>query len=457
MWMAGDALVHGSIIRMLVDGQILPISISPLGSYWEIYPKGFHFFSYFWTKVSPLLTVIQVIPVIITSVTPLLIYCIVREMKKDELALLAFIFSAFCFSQHYVYLIWAGYPSAAAEMLLIGGVLILLLEKRLLPLILIGLLFTHPRYLGLFFGLILAWLGIWVLERKSIFIKRYLLVILMTIGIFLFLFVMIIPVHVPEFFLSIITNKQTASEYLARWFWGVLSFFGLIIAFYRRDILDKLTIASVVAIMGMAIFVDIVVLPLSPQPDRIIALLYIPFSIFAAYAVTAMIDSFSQIKTVAMILLIIIGSISMGIIFHSYAGSWGLSKTDYNAMVWLEKQNMTDSICVNVDDIGAWVYPIMGMHVANPPPLFVSSERYNYNFGQIQKINNDPNSRDSVLILDEFKNPVVFVSSIALTNGGYTPPFSETHMSFPRVNSTYSLTIYQRIYHDGVSIYKPLQ
>ena len=53
IWMAGDAVAHAEMMRMLIDGQTLPIKLPLLGNYWEYYPKGFHYYAYFWTKAFP--------------------------------------------------------------------------------------------------------------------------------------------------------------------------------------------------------------------------------------------------------------------------------------------------------------------------------------------------------------------------------------------------------------------
>ena len=39
--MAGDAVAHAEMMRMLIDGQTLPIKLPMLGYYWEYYPKDF--------------------------------------------------------------------------------------------------------------------------------------------------------------------------------------------------------------------------------------------------------------------------------------------------------------------------------------------------------------------------------------------------------------------------------
>lgn len=110
MWMAGDAVAHAEMVRMLLDGQMLPIGLPLLGNSWEVYPKGFHYYAYFWSKTFPILNVIQTVPVLITAATPLLLYSIVREMRQDAASVYVFLLACFVFSTHYSYLIWSGYP-----------------------------------------------------------------------------------------------------------------------------------------------------------------------------------------------------------------------------------------------------------------------------------------------------------------------------------------------------------
>lgn len=457
MWMAGDAISHASIIRMLVEGQSLPISVVPFGTYWEIYPKAFHFYSFFWANGSTILTTIQVIPVLITAIIPITIYSLIRELKKDEIAFYAFIFSAICFSQHSVSLIWAGYPSAAAEMLLVAGVLAIFVEKRLLPLILAGILFTHTRYLGIFFGILLVWLIIEIWNKKQTQIKRVYPFIILILGVGLVIVMLTVPFHKPDFFLSLISNKQIASDFIARWFWGILSIFGLVIAVYRRDDLDRFAIAATIALLGLAIAVDTRILSLSSLADRVISLLYIPLSIFAAYTVVAIIESKQEIKTGVVFLIIAIGALSMGAIFYSYAGSWALPKEDYQAIEWLGTQNFSGYTAINVDDTGAWIYPITGIQVANPPFLIVGVDQYNQNYVLIRSVIQDPNSAQTRDRMKKMQKPLVFLSYTSMSMPGYSPPFSATDAKFPAINQTYSEKQYQLLYDDGVKIYKPTQ
>jgi hypothetical protein len=170
MWMGGDAQGHASIIRYLLDGSSVPVSVYPFGAEWDYYPKAFHMYSFFWASLLPIkmITLIQVVPVIITTITALLVYSVVREFGKPKVALYAFVIACFCFISHSSFLIWAGYPAATAEMLLLGIMLAILVDRRFLPLLLIGIAFTHTRFLVYCAAIVFAWAGIeWILRDKG--------------------------------------------------------------------------------------------------------------------------------------------------------------------------------------------------------------------------------------------------------------------------------------------------
>ena len=157
MWMGGDAVAHAEMVRILLEGKTLPVGLPRLESYWEYYPKGFHYYAYLWAKAFPILDVIQTLPVVITAVTPLLLYSLVREMRQDTASAYAFVLACFVFPAHYSYLIWGGYPSAAAEMLLVAAVLASVVWRWALLVLLPGILLSHARLLALAIGMLFCW------------------------------------------------------------------------------------------------------------------------------------------------------------------------------------------------------------------------------------------------------------------------------------------------------------
>lgn len=452
MWMAGDAVAHASIIRMLLDGGEVPVSLYPFGSYWDYYPKGFHFFSAFWGGVFPVLNLVQTIPVLVTAVTPVLVYSVVRELGRREIAIFAFILACFCFPAHYMYLIWAGYPSAAAEMLLVAAVLSVVVERRLLPLLVLGMAFTHTRYLAYLAVILAVWLGVEYLRNHAASLRRYLPALPLLIAAGVIAVVLVVPIHEPEFLLSVAGSKALAAEYVAQWFWALLSVFGFIVAFYNRDRLDRLCIAWTIAIAGMFVFSDIGVLDFVATPNRVLAQLYIPLSIFGAAALAAMAAALSKARPVFALVLVFAGAAAMAVVFFTYAGAWALPPEDSAAIAWLSEQNTTDMVCINLDETGAWVYPIAGVPVARPR-LVPGDTPYDYK--TIQRMVLDPNSVKTLAALRKVGDvpTVIYVSNVSLSRPGYVPPFSEYSRAYPKINPNYDPVNYEPVYEAGAKIY----
>ena len=453
MWMAGDAVAHASIIRMLLDGGEVPVSLYPFGSYWDYYPKGFHFFAAFWGGIFPVLNLVQTIPVLVTAITPVLVYSVVRELGRREVAVFAFILAGFCFPAHYMYLIWAGYPSAAAEMLLVAAVLAVVVERRLLPLLVIGMAFTHTRYLAYLAVILAVWLGIEYLRSHAAALRRYPLVLPLVIAAGVVAVVLYVPVHEPAFLLSLAGSKALAAEYVAQWFWALLSVFGFVVALYNRDRLDRLCIAWTIAIAAMFVFSDIGVLYYVATPNRVLAQLYIPLSIFGAVALAAMAAALPRARPVFALVLVFAGAAAMAVVLFTYAGAWALPPEDSAAIEWLSEQNTTNMVCINLDETGAWVYPVAGVPVARPR-LVPGDTPYGY--GVVQQMIRDPNSAKTLAALREVGDvpTVVYVSNISLSRPGYVPPFSHYSRVYPKINPDFDAANYEAMYEDGAKIYK---
>lgn len=453
MWMAGDAVAHATIIRMLLDSGEVPVSLYPFGNYWDYYPKGFHFFAAFWGGVFPVLNLVQALPVLITAVTAVLVYSVVRELGRQEIATFAFILACFCFPAHYMSLIWAGYPSAAAGMLLLAAVLAVVVERRLLLPLILGMAFTHTRYLAYLAVILAVWLGIEYLRDHVDALRRYPLVLPLLLVAAVAAVVLFVPVHEPKFLLSLVGSKALAAEYVAQWFWAVLSVFGLVIALYNRDRLDRLCVAWAIAIAGMLVFSDIGVLDFVATPDRILAILYIPLSIFGGAAVAAMAANLPRARPAFALLLVIVGVAAMVVVLFTYAGAWALPPEDSAAMAWLSEQNTTDMVCINLDETGAWVYPITGVPVARPR---LAPGDTPYGYGVIQQMIRDPNGAKVLATLRDAGDvsTVVYVSNVSLSRPGYVPPFSRYYGVYPKVNPNFDAANYETMYGDGAKIYR---
>ena len=172
--------------------------------------------------------------------------------------------------------------------------------------------------------------------------------------------------HKPEFLISIFTNQNLAGEYAARWYPAFLSLFGAVIAFSRRDRMDILALSWAGAVALMVLLADTGPLRFVGSADRLLLGLYLPLSLLAASALSKMDGAGPKVRAGFMLVLILCGALGMGAVFYSYAGSWAIPQEDYRAIMWLGEQNYSDALCINLDETGAWVYPLTGMQVANP-------------------------------------------------------------------------------------------
>jgi hypothetical protein len=450
IWMGGDALAHGEIIRMLLDGKTVPVSVPPLGNYWEYYPKGFHLFSYPWAKAFPILDVLRTIPILITTVTPLLLYSIAREMGWRDEAIYAFILACFVFPTHYSDLIWAGYPTITAEMLLAAALLSVLVEKRLLPILLLGVLFSHGRLLAISCGVLLFWMAAARLSRQQRAGYAALITVAgIAVGIAAGL---ALSAHKPEFLISIFTNQSIAGEYAARWYPAFLSLFGAVMAFSRRNRIDLLALSWAGAVAMMVLLADAGPLKFVGTADRLLLGLYLPLSLLAACALARMDGAVPKVRAGFMLVLILCGTLGMGAVFYSYTGSWAITQEDYNAITWLGEQNYRDALVINLDETGAWVYPLTGMPVAYPRMM---TEAVAFDWSLKQKILAAPGSFETIESLkrSEYNRSLIYISNVSLSRPGHVPPFANNFRMFPPTNLSFPEESYDLIYSRGAYIY----
>jgi hypothetical protein len=453
IWMGGDALAHAEIIRMLLDGNTVPVSVPPLGSYWEYYPKGFHLFSYPWARVFPILDVLRTIPILITTVTPLLLYSIAREVGRSEEAIYAFIMACFVFPAHYSYLIWAGYPTITAEMFLVAALLSVHVEKRLLPILLLGVLFTHGRMLALSCGVLLLWLTAICLSRyRSTTRASYAALIAVASIAVCIVAGFALSAHKPEFLISIFTNQNMAGNYAARWFPAFLSLFGAVMAFSRRDRMDLLALSWSGAIVLIVLLADTGPLSFVGSADRLLLGLYLSLSLLAALALSKMDGAKPRVRAGFMLILLLSGALGMGAVFSSYTSSWAIPPEDYRAITWLGEQNYSDALCINLDETGGWVYPLTGMPVAYPRMITLAAA---YDWNLKQKIIADPGSFESIEALrnSAYVRSLIYISNVSLSRPGLVPPFAEYLGTFPAVNLSFPKESYDLIYSSGAYIY----
>lgn len=446
MWMGGDAVAHAEMVRILVDGQTLPVGLPRIGGYWEYYPKGFHYYSYLWARGLPVLNLIQTVPIVISAVTPILLYSIVREMRQDAAAAYAFILACFVFPAHYSYLIWGGYPTVAAEMLLVSAVLAVVVRSRTLPVLLLGILLSHERLLALALGILLSWGLAERLRRHltALHLSVILAGLVALVAAFLF-------IHRPEYLVSVFSDRGLASDFVARWYPALLALFGAVIAIVRREELDRLALAWAGAVILIMLLADAGPLRFIGTADRILLVLYLPLSIIGAAALSRMERGDTKMKASFLLVLIVMGSASMGVVLYSYAGAWGLPQGDYDAIMWLSDQNLSDAVCINLDETGAWIYPMTGIKAACP-----RVDSIGFSYALAEGIARDPGD---AAILDELRrighqNILIYLSSVSITRPGYVPPFAEYLRKYPNVNLSFPEASYKLLYDRGARIYR---
>lgn len=447
MWMAGDAVTHASIIRMLLQGESIPVSLPPFGTYWEYYPKGFHLYAYYWSLLFPVVNVIQTVPVLISAFTPALLYSLIREMQRREVALYAFIIACFLFPAHSSYLIWGGYPAASAEMLMVAAILCVVLEWRLVPLMILGIAFTHTRVLIFLGAILIAWAC--AINARRIYTRLLIVLVAALVLATAILF----NLHPPELLTSIFTDQNMAGKYVASWYPALLSLIGATVALYRRDKLDRLSISWSLVLLTMLIIADIGIIPddLAP-PYRVLTELYLPLSILAAYVVSIVVQSMNRGRATLAALLLVMGIMSTGVVFYSYIDSWGMPRADYDAISWLGEQNYTNATCINFDETGAWIYPLLGIHLSDPRMIPNQTS-----FDQVftEQMIKDPNDRIVIEKMQKVgEGPIlIYVSSISASNPGYAFPFQSVSQCYPKMNLSFSKDYYEPIYNRGAHIF----
>lgn len=443
MWMGGDAVAHAELIRTLLDGGKLPVGLPRVGSYWEYYPKGFHHYAYPFARMFSVEDVIQVLPVVITSVTPLMLYSIVRETRA-EAATYATLLATFLFPAHYSHLIWGGYPTATAEMLLVASVLSCIVEIRALPVMLLGALLAHARVLAISIAVLSSWAAAANLRR---FRRIHQQLLLITTVAMLALYIML---HRPDYLISVFGDRIQASDFVARWYPSILALLGGIIAFMRDERLDRMALAWAGAVIAVVLLADSGPLSFIGTPDRILLELYLPLSILGALALSRMDSGDLGLRRAFLLALLLVGVVSMMVVLESYAESWGMPREDHDAIMWIKAQNMSDAVCVNLDETGAWIYPLTGVRVARG--RFTGGFSYPLP-GMVIRDPNDPTVLEALERLGR-RNVLIYVSSVSISRPGHVPPFAEHAGAFPTVNMSFSPEHYDLVYDRGARIYR---
>ncbi|NLD26252.1 MAG: hypothetical protein GX661_02705, partial [Acholeplasmataceae bacterium] len=241
-----------------------------------------------------------------------------------------------------------------------------------------------------------------------------------------------------------------ASDFISRWYPALLALLGAAIAVTRNDRLDRLTLTWTGVVFFIVLLADAGPLRFIGTADRLLLLIYLPLSILAATAIGCMARDTIQVRNIVIVLLTVVGVVSMGVVLYSYAGSWALPQEDYAAMMWLSEQNFNDTVCINLDETGAWIYPLTGIEVAK------SRTNIGFNNRLPNMVIDNPNNSSLIKGLKKIKheNVVIFVSNVSLSRPGYVPPFSVHHKPYPTLKMNFSNKYYEDIYDKGTFIFK---
>jgi hypothetical protein len=427
MWAESDATFHGTVIKQIHHGVRVPISLVPrdnsIESYYFAYPKAFHFFSAFFTRLLgfDLLNSIKTIPLVIQIIIPFGIYVFLRQIQPQrELALFA---SALTFLQfnHIFPLIFGLYPSMTSLVLVIAILVVIMVDhsNAKIPIIvtlLITIVFVHQRFLvhALLVG---GWALLWrYREVDGAHFLKYFLTSLGSLGI---IFIMIGRVHLPQAprYLSVYMTKFV-SLFIPEWYLGFLALPALLLLLTRQNKDDWLIFGWFMLWFSLVLLNDVGTFGLGLTGVRRYQELYLPISVLAGYALHSILSSSKNKKLMTYLIFLscfVTFPLLFGSIFMTYVPAWTLSLEDYNAMKSLENET---GIAVNLDPTGKWIYPIAGMKVTNPRsmPQLVETPI-------LENIIDNPSSKNSLKTLqgleEEHGTVYIFISQRGYNSPGY--------------------------------------
>jgi len=413
-WMGGDQVGHATRIRDFIEGEENTVSVYPFGAKTDYYPKAFHSYTSFWIRMLPslsILTALKIIPILISSFSALAFYTLVRSLSSNKTAFYSLLFFTFASIQHYGYLIWAGYPAMAAELLMLVFLLSTIKFKLASPFFLVAIALTHTRFLVYALGVFFTWT--WI---KSILGERKWIPVLTAATI--------VGVWATAQFGFLNTTYGGFNQlpeilkdlqYLFMWAPQVLAAFALILAFKKRKKIHLLALSLIAAPILLSIAADTSILDVPIQPDRALNQAYIGASILSGVFLSWIMEKFNNKKVfhAITILLLIISSTAMFFVFDRYTTTWSLSSKDTNAINWLtEKHEPENTLIVTMDSVGKWIYPLTGLETTSITA---------------KKIEKNPSDKKSIEKLTSLSKKhshlLLFSSSINRLDPDFEPPF----------------------------------
>lgn len=461
-WMAGDTLQRAIEIQMFMDEKDIPVSVFPFGSYWAQYPKAFQAYTFFWVKLLriQITEALKVIPILLSVYAPLGLYAIVREYDAGKLALYAVAIACFGFIPHTAMLVWGGFTTLAGEMMLAAVILAFIVDKKLVPLFLAGLLFSHPRVFFFTVLIVGTWQSLKLMKKSKLagtVIVVLLAIMVLTVGARLYdvSFSLKAPIETKE----IIEEKTINPIFSVTWIFGLLAAIGFIYAIKMKNPLDILVISWILSLSMLAFIVDTGIISRHRMSiDRILTELYLPLSVLSAYVFFFIQEKLKgRVKNVHVVLLLLIlasGTWTSHEFIKEYYEPWSLPEPDYNAFNWLRNQAYDNAVLVNLDSTGMWAYPIAGIELVDPFMFTYRPPQY------ILDIAHQPGQNDAFIKLDGLKmnhsRVLIYISNVSSTHGDYKPPFARFYGFYlnPKT-SEFSNEDYGTVYdREGVFIFE---
>jgi hypothetical protein len=458
MWTAGDGTFHSTIIRMINEGEKIPINLISPGGNFDQYPKGFHFYLAFFTKLFgfDVIRAMKILPILILILISTGIFAIVDELNFPKpMPSYAFMIS-FALWKHFYPLIWMGYPQLTADFFIVVLILAMILEsKKGYPkysfFIFLMLYLIHPRHFLYTLPIIS-----WMLISKSLKPSLRNLYLAMGFSFGLISLILIILARLsfpgyPAYITRLLTGVESLSEFVFIWNIGLLAIFGIYFSLKQRSQEDLLLILIFFSWLFMAMLIDTSTFRIDIPDKRSYSKLFIPISMFTASLFYKLTNSLRRKKIsyylVAINTFLIFFLLISSAFINAPILGWIMSENDYFAIKSLEGKS---GIAINVDPTGRWIYPLVGMKVTNPRAMAQI-----LNNSDLEKLILHPNSEETARIMDDLKSygdVYIFISERTLKKPGYFL----FDLTYPSVNveELKNSERYKVIYNEGALIYR---
>jgi hypothetical protein len=423
IWTAGDGTFHSSVIRLIVEGEKVPVRLIPGGDYTH-YPKGFHFYVAFYLKFLKfdIIQAMKILPILVVVMVYFGIYALIQELNfPRNLAVFAFM-TSFAFWKHFYPLIWMGYPQLTADFFIVTLILSMFLESqngypKLSIFILTILYFIHPRHF-LYSVPVLIW--ILISKFHGLSFRSFFLSFFTSFGmlsLLLIVFGKIGSPHYPAYITKLATGVESLTGFMFIWNIGLLAIVGIYFSLQRRSPGDWLLLMIFFSWLFMAFLIDSSIFRIDIPDKRSYSKLFIPLSFFTAsflYRLTIPLKDKIKVYLVAVNTFLIFFLLITSAFINAPILGWVMTESDYIAMRSLEGKT---GITINADPTGRWIYPITGLKVTNLRGITLLND------SELKQIINSPNSEETFRIMDGLKKRYgrvyIFISQRTLEKPGY--------------------------------------